>query len=364
MIVTSVLKTSVVSCRMMLKGREDMIALVKKNKNKLVALTLAVVLTACSDGGGSGGGIGGTGKQVIQDGLIIGSIDGFGSIVINDQRFETDDAKIYINGNEAVLSDLRIGMNMIAGVDTIAKTANELQYRADVSGPVQSVNGNRTTFTLLGQTVVINDVTVFDGLVSSQLNTGLLVQVSGNRNAADEIVASYVSLASEDSQYFTVGTVERANPSDSARIAGALIDAQPAAVAYGLTLENFEALFLVDGTEVRVYTEAGAAPAVSASDSSLATLSVVAVEVMETPAYKAGDIIQILGILSVAENTGSFVVQGFEVMVDGETEAVTSFDMPMEFPDAAENREVLINGIADEDNGAIVISVIKFLDEI
>ncbi len=349
---------------MMPKVLEGMISIIKKNKNKLIGLALAVFLTGCSDGGGNGGGIGGTGKQVIQDGLVIGSIDGFGSIVINDQRFETDDAKIYINGNEAVLSDLRIGMSMIAGVDTLGKTANELQYRADVSGPVQSVNVNRTMFTVLGQTVVVNDATVFDGLVASQLNAGILVQVSGNRNAADEIVATYVSLASEDSQYFTVGTVERANPSDSARIGGALVDAQPAAVAYGMTLENFEALFLVDGTEVRVYTEAGAAPAVSASDSSLATLSVVAVEVMEKPAYKAGDIIQIFGIFSVAENTGTFVVQGFEVMVDGETEAVTSFDMPMEFPDAAENREVLINGIADEDNGAIVISVIKFLDEI
>lgn len=349
---------------MMSKVLEGMISLLKKNKNILIGLALAAFLAGCSDGGGNGGGIGGTGKQVIQDGLVIGSIDGFGSIIINDQRFETDDAKIYINGNEAVLSDLRIGMNMIAGVDTISKTANELQYRANVSGPVQSVNSNRTKFTVMGRTVVVNDVTVFDGMVSSQINAGILVQVSGNRNAADEIVATYVSLASEDNQYFTVGTVERANPSDSARIAGALVDAQPAAVAYGMTLENFEALFLVDGTEVRVYTEAGAAPAVSASDSSLTTLSVVAVEVMEKPAYKAGDIIQIFGILSVAESTGSFVVRDFEVMVDGETEAVTSFDMPMEFPDAAENREVLINGIADEDNGAIVISVIKFLDEI
>jgi hypothetical protein len=107
-------------------------------KSKLFALLLAAVLTGCSDGGGGGGGIGGTGKQVIQDGLIVGSVDGFGSIIINDQRFETDEATITINGSEANLADLRIGMSLIAGVDTISKTANELQYQSDVSGPIQT----------------------------------------------------------------------------------------------------------------------------------------------------------------------------------------------------------------------------------
>ena len=59
------------------------------NIRKLFTLTAAFCLllnTGCGGGNGSNGGINGTGKQTIYDGLVVGVVDGFGSVIINDKR--------------------------------------------------------------------------------------------------------------------------------------------------------------------------------------------------------------------------------------------------------------------------------------
>ena len=333
-------------------------------KSKLFALLLAAVLTGCSDGGGGGGGIGGTGKQVIQDGLIVGSVDGFGSIIINDQRFETDEATITINGSEANLADLRIGINLIAGVDTISKTANELQYQSDVSGPIQTSAADFSGFNVLGQSVVVTTTTVYDELLLTQLVPGVLVEVSGNRNANGEIVASYIRRAPQGSRYFAVGTVESNDSSAGPGIPGAQIDFSEVAAAQGVTNADFETQVLVPGTEVRVFVPSDFTYADSNALNGTLVLPASAIDVLEAPAYKAGDVIQIFGFMSIASPGNEFAIEGFDVTVDGETQAISSFGVPMEFPQNSENREVLIDGIADADNGKIVITVIQFLDQL
>ena len=84
-------------------------------KLKVYAALSLMMLMACSGSGGgggdlmAGGGIGGTG-------ISIGTISGFGSVIVNEVDFDTKEAQVVVNsqskgaGDEAVSTNLAIGM--------------------------------------------------------------------------------------------------------------------------------------------------------------------------------------------------------------------------------------------------------------
>ena len=91
-------------------------------------ITAALLLTGCGGGGGGGGG-GGTGgvpdpgdggdpapppiDGIDRGGAAIGPIDGFGSVIVNGVRFDTDNAVIVVDGAAASLSDLEVGQVVV-----------------------------------------------------------------------------------------------------------------------------------------------------------------------------------------------------------------------------------------------------------
>lgn len=332
-------------------------------------LIAALALFGCSESP-TGGGIGGTGQPVpVEEGLIIGVVDGFGSIIINDQRFETDDADIFIDGNTEELSALRIGMTLAARVESNSASALELRYQPDVVGPVATVDSDNRSMELLGQTVHWNDQTMFDELVLSELEAGLAVEVSGPRNANQEIVATYIRKAALEQPHYTVGRVQ--SDANGPRIANAILDAQVLAESLELTLAEFVSQFLVEGTLVRVAADLATdvnvntfgrvGDTISNDDDNLTVLTVTDVRPVAEPSFSAGDIVQILGIITPTSEPGTFLVGGVDVFVDDGTETTTASGMQIQFPDAPENRPVLIEGVAQHD--IILINLIQFLDE-
>ncbi len=144
------------------------------------SLLAAVLLVACGGGVGSGG----TGS------FASGPITGFGSVIVNDVRFD-DDAAVVEDGDGVRRSrdDLRLGMTVdvdsgpvttAAGVATAA--ASRIRYDSELRGPLSSVDVAAGAFNLLGQRVVVDVTTAFDpslgGLAAlAALPAGVVVEV-------------------------------------------------------------------------------------------------------------------------------------------------------------------------------------------
>jgi len=103
----------------------------------------------------------------------IGVISGFGSVIVNGVRFDDSAATITMNGAAATRDRLRVGMvvqvrGRIHGDGT--GVAESIQYDSCVQGPITAMNRAQNTLTVLGQTVEVDDGTVFDGVTLRDMN--------------------------------------------------------------------------------------------------------------------------------------------------------------------------------------------------
>jgi hypothetical protein len=133
----------------------------------LTSLLLTALLSACGGGGGGGGtsmagGIGGTGIT------STGTVTGFGSVFVNGVEFRTAGATITINDNtNRPESELRVGM-VVEGkgtLDASGKTgaATSILFRDNAQAQIQSIDLVNNTIVVLGQTVTVDNNTVFAG---------------------------------------------------------------------------------------------------------------------------------------------------------------------------------------------------------
>ena len=189
------------------------------SKAVLVALGL-VTLASCGGGGGGGGGgiaAGGTGGT----GISQGPVSGFGSVYINGVKFNTDGATATTVEDSAGTGQAGLKLGMVATVEwerdgTTGKyRAKTIKYSDDVQGPF-TVNGNGT-LTVLGQTVIVDDLTVFegDGVASvtslATLPAGRVVEVSGLEDNTGAIRASRIELKEPTAGYELKGIVSGAS---------------------------------------------------------------------------------------------------------------------------------------------------------
>lgn len=162
----------------------------------LLAASLILVLSACGGGGSvgpiAGGGIGGTG-------ISFGPVTGFGSVFVNGTAFNTDDAVILVNGEPATEASLTEGMLVrVEGewTGTGTGTADRVEYRNDIRGPVQAKVFDSLTgegaLTVLGQTIRFNKQTVFRGTTREAIAVGDDVAISGWFLDSGEFLASLV----------------------------------------------------------------------------------------------------------------------------------------------------------------------------
>jgi hypothetical protein len=160
-------------------------------RNVASLLASLIVLVACGGGGGgiASGGTGGTG-------ISAGAITGFGSIFVNGVEFSTSGATITRNDASISESELREGMVVEVQGSISGGTADTVTVEEAVRGPVESVSGSASAgiLVVLGQTVQIDDTTVFDNNVPNfgAVTQGMLLEVHGLRRPDGSIVASFV----------------------------------------------------------------------------------------------------------------------------------------------------------------------------
>ena len=154
------------------------------------ALCSIFLVFSCNGGGGgggklAGGGIGGSGV------ISSGRITAFGSVEVNGTMFDTSNAEIIINGVEIGVGDDFIPDNLELGMvvtvegrieDDESFVADRVVYSANVIGPVEDISDIDATtkeIVVLGQTVIVNVVTLFEGTDFNALTEDDVVAVSG-----------------------------------------------------------------------------------------------------------------------------------------------------------------------------------------
>ena len=171
--------------------------LVARLKPWLCAVVVPLVLAACGGGGNyAAGGIVGTASVPI---VAVGAISGFGApdtVTLAAKQFSLSGATVTVNDQAASAAALKVGMVVTVQADVLAdgtSAAHTVSYRADVRGVVDGVDTTAGTFTLLGQRIPVNKLTVFDGGTFGTL-VSQYVEVSGYRTSPGELVATRVEI--------------------------------------------------------------------------------------------------------------------------------------------------------------------------
>ena len=162
-----------------------------------IIATVALLLAGCGGGGGGGGGItppppppptGGITRTGVA--VAVGPITGFGSVIVNGVRYETDATTSFTDDDQDILeTELEVGdMVLIRGNiedDNTTASAITVEVEDTVEGPVTSVNAVDGNFVVLGQIVQVGTQTSADDNCPATLE-GLLndppvagVEVSG-----------------------------------------------------------------------------------------------------------------------------------------------------------------------------------------
>ena len=185
-----------------------------KSLKLFVTALVALALGACGGGGEMVARIGGGGSGAPPTTDVgVGGVEGFGSIIINGQHYDETAGQFQVDerpDQPTVISvdAVRLGMQM--QFESQSNRISKATVAAEVIGPVSSVTA--TGLVVLGQTVRINAdaaiPTTFDGFNAlSDLATGAVVEVHGQRNAAGEVLATRIELRASSSVLRVVGTV-------------------------------------------------------------------------------------------------------------------------------------------------------------
>jgi hypothetical protein len=172
-------------------------------KGLILASIGSLLLISCSGGGSNfaGGGIDGTGV------MSAGVVSAIGSVEVNGTDFDTSNAEVVINGesfgfgDEVVQDNLEIGMVVtVEGrvMEDESGVADRVIYSSNVVGPVSAfltvrdIDTKEFKLEVLGQTVVINLITLFKETSFFDIDLNDVVVVSGYRNFDGSIRATFI----------------------------------------------------------------------------------------------------------------------------------------------------------------------------
>jgi hypothetical protein len=173
-------------------------------RNPLLFTAMLILLCACdSGGGGIGGGVGGSGIRDTD--VAIGNVTSFGSVFINERRFDTSDAQIFVKGRSANESDLRVGMVVTAAVSFDSQLASRIEYLPQVVGPVSAVDFAASSFEIFGLTVLYNGNVMYDGLTAGDIAPGVVLEVSGYLHQSGTIDATFIRMSGGNDDFLVQG---------------------------------------------------------------------------------------------------------------------------------------------------------------
>ncbi len=161
---------------------------------RLLMVGLAATVVACGGGSDVGGvGTGGTGA------FAIGSISGFGSVIVNGVRYDDSGADVFDDdGARSSSSALQLGMVVeVRGRlndDRVSATASSFVYASELKGPVTAIDAAAGTLTVFRQVVRVTSTTVFADVPNglSGLATGNVVEVYALPDAGGALVATRI----------------------------------------------------------------------------------------------------------------------------------------------------------------------------
>lgn len=308
------------------------------------------LLAGCGGGGDAGtgamGDINGSGATVFKR----GAVTGFGSVIVEGQRFETGQATVEIDDVPGAESNLRVGQIVeVTGTRRAddSLVAERIRYDAELRGPVSAIDAEEDTFELAGQIIRVNGATIFDDTDFATLAVGDRVEVSGEITGDGEFLASYVEAEDDsESEIEVTGRVaELDEMAESFQLRELSIDYA------GATIEDGP---LADGALVEVK-----------GSLSGNTLTASDIEVEDRPGasddddeerLEAGTEIEITGpVAALDEEAGSFRVRRYLVRFDGDTE-IDGEDGAL-----ANGAFVEVEGVLNE-QGEVVAQSIEFED--
>ena len=130
------------------------------------------------------------------DVVVVGPITGFGSVIANGLEFDTAAATVTMDDQPGTVSDLRIGMVVSIGgmidSDTGLAQAGEISFIDDVEGPITSIDRAAGSFVVLGRTVFVDELTVFENAAFDDLEVDHVVEVSGLWRHQQQLQAAFV----------------------------------------------------------------------------------------------------------------------------------------------------------------------------
>ncbi len=278
---------------------------------KLIAAVAFCLLAACG-GDTQVAGIEGSGLPVATGTTSVGTITGFGSIIVNGIEYATSGAQIRIDDQPAAESQLHVGdvvtVTGTVNADERTGTASEVTFSSDARGSIAQVNAASGSFIVLGQTIQVTGDTVFDeGLPSpdvSGLQPGTSVQVSGFADAAGGLIASRIEPAAVNASLQVKGALQALDTgARTFRINTLSIDYSQARVSGQL----------VSGGGVTVQ-----GTAISAGGTLVAT-DVVAAPAVVGAANERG---QFAGVITSFVSNSDFTVEGQRIATDPHTQFV------------------------------------------
>jgi hypothetical protein len=177
-----------------------------RNSNRL-SFSMSCLLTAFLVGCGGGGGDSknSPGSAVLSSGVMTK-----GSVILNGVHFDDSTATIACSGETKTPAFLQTGMVVevkgLRNKDGFTGTAQQVNVLTEVRGVVQSINNSTPPFSFvaIGQTVLLDDSTVFEPGAASPLdalNSVVLgetrVEAFGLRDAAGAIHATLARLVTD-----------------------------------------------------------------------------------------------------------------------------------------------------------------------
>jgi hypothetical protein len=279
-------------------------------RNIASILSVLLAVSACGGGDMAGGGTGGTG-------VSFGTVTDFGSIFVNGVEFSTSGATITRDDASIGETDLRRGMTVeVRGSISsgTSGTASAVAVEEAVRGPVESSptgTASAGTLIVLGQTVLVDDVTLFDNNVPNfaGINAGDLLEIHGLRRADGAIAATFVERKIAPVVFAVRGTAAGHDAGAQTFMIGALIVSYNGAVIGDMPApsgSNWNGLFV----EVKG-TNCGGSPVCD-------TLTATQVEPEGLEVADAANA-EIEGFVTALVSTSDFTVNSQRVVTAGST---------------------------------------------
>ncbi len=176
----------------------------------LLALpALVASLSGCGDNLVAGIDAGGQPTAAV---TTVGAVTSTGQFSVNGREFDVSAATITVDGQSATPADLKLGQVVAITFRDTGAVASAESVDADdlVEGRIESIDLIAGEIELLGQLVLIEPDTLFDGETRaslSELSIGDVIEVSGFLTSANSIVATRIEQEGDSDDYEIVGFV-------------------------------------------------------------------------------------------------------------------------------------------------------------